>query len=154
MKIFWLISSMAIALGVGYFLITQKENVPKTPAQIGIIKPTPTPQPTDITASFEIITLGTGRVFTASMYHNLSSDVYISMENPSQVHVKKEGITWTQFFKTLPMSLDKDCLTTGTGQTFCTNDAQTLKFYINDIENLNALDEVIEEGDHLLVTYD
>ena len=117
------------------------------------ISPTKTEEKVDITASFEIYTNTTKRVFSASMYHNLSQDVYITADNPSIVHVKRAGITWHDFFATLPMQLSKECLVTGTKQTFCTGQEGSLRFYINDIENPNALDEIINEGDSLRVTY-
>jgi len=87
------------------------------------------------------------------MYHNLSQDVYITSDNPSIIHVKKAGITWADFFATLPMKLSKDCLVTGTKQTFCTGQEGSLRFYINDIENPEALDEIINEDNFLKVTY-
>lgn len=107
----------------------------------------------DIKASFAIFTNGTFRIFTAAMYHNRPSDVFIEASNPNIVHVKKAGITWDEFFKTLPMKLTRDCLTTGTGQTFCTSSSQTLKFYLNGRQASNALAKIIESGDQLLVTY-
>src|SRR3989344_6603315 len=104
-------------------------------------------------ASFAIFTNGTFRVFTNSMYHNLSDDVFIQSINPSIIQIKKEGITWDDFFKTLPFKLDPDCLTTGTGQTFCTGQAGRLKFYINGLEDEYALDKIINQGDKLLVSF-
>lgn len=102
-------------------------------------------------AKFEIYTHGTKRVFTSLMYHNLSPDVYISEPDPSVVHVKRAGITWGEFFDTLPFSLDKECLTTGTGQTFCNDENNTLKFILNNVETPNVLDIEINEGDNLIV---
>lgn len=106
------------------------------------------------TASFEIYTNGTKRVFTDLMYHNLSSDVYIAEPDPSVIHVKKAGITWDDFFKTLPFTLTKECLTTGTKQVFCTNQTQKLQFILNDTENPNTLELEIREGDRLVVNYE
>lgn len=107
----------------------------------------------DKRAAFAIYTRGTFRIFTAAMYHNLSPDVYIEARNPNIIQVKKAGVTWNDFFKTLPFSLTKNCLTTGTKETFCTNGTETLMFYLNGEENEVALDQIIEEGDKLLVTY-
>lgn len=112
------------------------------------------PAPTDFTASFEITTNGTKRTFTQSMYHNQSEDVFIENSQPNTVYVKKSGTTWNDFFKTLPFSLTNDCLTTGTGQTFCTNATQTLRFFINGTENPNALDEIIKPDDKLEIVYE
>lgn len=108
---------------------------------------------TDIKASFVIFTNGTLRNFTASMYHNLSADVYIQSDNPNIIHVKKEGITYDDFFKTLPIKLTDECLTTGTGQTFCTLEENSLKFYLNGREDKNLLDRQIQNEDKVLITF-
>lgn len=108
---------------------------------------------TEIEAYFAIFTNGTFRIFTSPMYHNLSPDAYIEANNPHTVHVKKAGITWGDFFSTLPFELRSDCLTTGTGQTFCTGDNGTLKFYINGVQDDDALSAEIKDGDKLLVTF-
>lgn len=105
-------------------------------------------------ASFAIYTNGTFRIFTAPMYHNLSADVFIEASNPNIVHVKKSNITWDDFFKTLPFELEENCLTTGTKQTFCTNDNYKLQFFISGLSDSNALDKIINSGDKLLVTYE
>lgn len=114
---------------------------------------TTSPSKIDYSAGFAIFTNGTFRIFTQSMYHNLSQDVYIESSNPNMVHVKKAGITWDDFFKTLPMKLTKDCLTTGTGQIFCTQANQSLKFYLNGKKDPGVLDRIIDSGDQLLVSF-
>ncbi len=108
---------------------------------------------TNLSAGFAIFTNGTFRIFTAPMYHNLSKEVFIEADNPNIVHVRKSGLTWDDFFKTLPIKLTKDCLTTGTKQMFCTSENGTLQFYLNGRKDQNALDKQIKKGDRLLVTY-
>ncbi len=105
------------------------------------------------TATFAIFTNGTFRIFTDKKYHNKSKDVFIQSDNVNRVYVKKIGITWNDFFITLPMTLKKDCLTTGTGQVFCANASHKLSFYINGIEDSNALSREIKANDQLLVSY-
>src|SRR3989344_2956506 len=150
-----LIPVIAIFSLVFYLNSSRKKTAPATsPTPTTFeVSPTKTQEKVDITASFEIYTNTTKRIFTASMYHNLSEDVYITSDNPSIIHVKKAGVTWADFFATLPMKLSKDCLVTGTKQTFCTGQEGSLRFFINDQENPDALDEVINEGDFLKVTY-
>ena len=111
------------------------------------------PKPTDFTASFEIYTQGTKRSFSAAMYHNQSPDVFLQSQNPNTVYVKKAGITWADFFGTLPFSLTKECLVTGTKQTFCTTETQKLRFFLNNAEAPGALDLAIEPEDRLRVSY-
>ncbi|HRN96423.1 MAG TPA: hypothetical protein PLD54_03180, partial [Candidatus Levybacteria bacterium] len=74
------------------------------------------------------------------------------------IHVKKEGILWNDFFSTLPMGLSATCLTTGTGQTFCSGNTTAsnsgkLQFILNGTENAVALDQIIQPGDKLLITF-
>ncbi|OGH02929.1 MAG: hypothetical protein A2798_00680 [Candidatus Levybacteria bacterium RIFCSPHIGHO2_01_FULL_37_17] len=105
----------------------------------------------NIKASFAIFTNNTKRVFTDPKYHNQSKDAY--MEEANIVIVKKTGTVWDNFFKTLPMKLTKDCLTTGTGQIFCGDGSGKLRFFINGIEDRDALEKEIKNGDKLLVSY-
>ncbi len=143
-------------LGLGFSKLSQtfqnKQILTPTPSTIS--QKTPQPEkPTEHLASFAIFTNGTFRIFTASMYHNLSPDVFIQKDNPNIVYVKKDGLTWDDFFKTLPMKLDQTCLTTGTKQTFCTGQNGTLKFYLNGEKTDDALQKEIKQGDKLLVSF-
>lgn len=105
------------------------------------------------TASFAVFTDNTFRVFTASMYHNRNNDVFITSENPNVVTVKRSNITWGDFFNSLPMKLTNECLTTGTGEEFCTNQTKTLKFFINGERIENFIDAEIESNDRALISY-
>lgn len=107
----------------------------------------------EFTATFSIITNGTVRVFTDKKYHNQGSDAFITSSDPNTIYVRTPDITWGDFFSTLPMELSPDCLTTGTGQRFCTNVDKKLAFYLNDVENSNVLSQVIKPKDMLRVEY-
>ena len=152
-KLLIFIGAFGILAVAGIIVFSSPKPEPESPES-----PTPMPQvaeevEVDTKASFTIFTNGTLRIFTDSRYHNLSSDVYIESPNSTVVHVKKVEITWDGFFKTLPMKLTSDCLTTGTGQVFCTNETSALKFYINGQLDTAALSRVINSGDKLLVSY-
>lgn len=107
-----------------------------------------------IKASFLIFTNGTKRDFSAGRYHNLNTDVFIDPASPTTVVVNRTGITWGDFFNTLPMKLTNECLTAGTGQEFCTNQTSSLSFYINGQKEDSALTKIINNEDKLLVTYE
>jgi len=143
---------IGIAL-VGIFALTKTKSSPQT-ASTNPKTPQSSPNLTaDYTASFAIYTKGTFRVFTSPKYHGLSQDVFIQKDNPNVVHVKKPQITWGDFFKTLPMELTKDCLTTGTKETFCTGNNGALKFYINGQKMDNFLQETINPEDKALISF-
>jgi len=149
MKYFLILFALAAVVLSGYGVIAGRLSV----MPVSVPVPTPTEAPVDISARFTIFTHGTKRIFTDSRYHNLSPDVYIAPDDPESVHVRSRGITWADFFTTLPMQLTKDCLVTGTKQTFCTGSGGTLRFFINGNEDENALEREIREGDMLLVEY-
>ena len=123
------------------------------PNPVSSLQETKMKEPVSFEASFEIFTNGTKRVFTDPKYHNLSDLVYLESSDPSIVHVRAEGVTWGEFFNSLPMKLTKDCLTTGTGQTFCESGGGVLGFFINDVHTPEALEKEIKSGEHLLITY-
>lgn len=152
MKVVIVVLAAATILLAGILLINQRTQIPT-------VQKTPTTSPNylaekvNYTASFTIITGNITRSFKAEKYHNKSADVYIENPDPSIVNVKKAGITWDDFFKTLPMKLTKECLTTGDGETFCDGKAGSLKFYLNDIEDKDLLDKEIKQNDQILVKF-
>jgi hypothetical protein len=135
-----------VTVGGAFYLKNRKVVKTDSPEEI-------LPKFENFTATFEIYTNGTKRIFTDPKYHNKSLDVYIESKNPSLINVQKPDITWSDFFATLPMKLDKECLTTGTGQVFCSNKDKKLRFYINEIEKQDALTSKISPGDFLKVEY-
>ena len=145
----WIISAITIAILISALIIINKPQTSQTP----ISTPTPTPEVINITASFKIITSNITRSFLAEKYHNKSADVYITADNPTLVHVTKKGITWDDFFKTLPMKLTKDCLVTGDGETLCDGKNGVLKFFLNDIEDKDLLDKEIKQDDQILIKF-
>jgi hypothetical protein len=124
-------------------------SLPPSSSQQSVAIPLTTP----IQAGFLIYTNGVKRSFAASMYHNRAESVFLAADSPQIVHITIEGVTWTDFFQTLPMSLTRECLITGTKESFCTGPQGTLRFYINGEENADALEEVIAQNDRLLISY-
>lgn len=130
----------------------------KSPAQPQATPPPAASQevqqsPAEIKASFIIFTNDTLRIFTDSRYHNKTGDLYIDPSSPNTVVVKRPNATWDDFFKTLPMQLTEDCLTTGTGQKFCNSSQSKLKFYINGLEIGDFLTRKINSNDKALISY-
>lgn len=153
MKALVIVAVLVVLGGVSlYFYKNNKINTVNDPVTTSL--PSLEVNAVDIKATFKIITNGTTRIFTDSKYHNQSKDVFIEKTDPNIINIKKSGVTWSDFFRTLPMSLDKNCLITGTKQTFCTENGKFLKFYINETEDPNALEKVIKNDDKLLVIFE
>lgn len=108
---------------------------------------------TDNRASFVIFTSGLRRDFSGAMYHNLSEDAYITTDAPNIIFIKRQDITWDQFFSTLPFKLTTECLWTGIGESFCDGQGGSLGFYLNGEKTDNLLEKIIQNGDQVLVTF-
>ena len=105
----------------------------------------------------DLLSILEGRLefFSDAKYHNRSADVYIASEDPNIIVVKKRGVTWKEFFDSLPapFKLESDCLLTGTGQQFCTDEREKLTFMLNGEEVNDILQRKIREGDKLLISF-
>jgi len=152
MKIIILTTIIILVAVSGFYFLNKPQpqiQIPPSPTSIPTIKN----EQINIKASFTIITGSITRNFKSEKYHNQSADVYISASDPTIIHVKKEGITWNDFFQTLPMKLTKDCLITGDGETLCTGEEGTLKFYLEEVETPGLLNQEIKEGDKALIKF-
>lgn len=153
MKVVIFVFATAIVLLIGFLLFSNSRSKTIITQNIPTPSPTFSAEKVAIKASFTIITGNITRSFKAEKYHNLSPDAYITADDHTVIQVKKAGITWDDFFKTLPMKLTKECLTTGDGETFCEGKGGSLKFYLNDIETPNLLEIEIKEGDKALIKF-
>lgn len=152
MKTHLVITAIILSVLIGGFLLFNQ--TPNSSPEAPSSSITPSVQTkTDIKASFTIMTNAITRNFTNPKYHNQSEDVFITRDNPSVIFVKKSGITYADFFATLPMKLNKECLITGDGERLCDKDNGTLRFFLNEKEDKDLLDREIEEGDSALVNF-
>ncbi len=151
----YIISTFVIIILIFGFIFLNKSQTSKTlsPTPTPVTQPTPLPSPINFTAAFTIITDNVTRNFEAAKYHHQAKNVYIKSVDPSIVHVTAHNITWNNFFKTLPMKLTKDCLTTGDGEILCDSKNGSLKFFLNDIETPNLLEQKIQPGDKILIKF-
>lgn len=148
MRYFALLAALILAITAWFSLRATAPSHPSETAQ------TENPAAVATTAAFLIYTNNVKRSFTASMYHHKSNDVYLTAQNPQLVHVTVQSITWGEFFRTLPMRLTAQCLTTGTKETYCTQPSgMKLQFFLNGQETPAVLRLAIANNDRLLVTY-
>ncbi len=147
---------------VGIFILGSTQNYQLSSGKTAVVSTPTTKKEVNIKASFTMVTDNITRSFKNSKYHNKSADVFIAKQeteglitsdDPTIVHVKKEGITWDDFFKTLPMKLTKDCLITGDGERLCDKENGTLKLFLNEKQEKNLLDKEINEGDKALIKF-
>lgn len=154
---FALLAVLATIIVIGAFTLVTPKTKPVESVEVPkeLTPEAPAVKPVDDRASFVIFANGGIRIFTDSKYHNQSPDAFITGDETTIIKVKKDGVTWQQFFDSLPapMKVTSDCLYTGTGQTFCTTATKSLKFYRNGKLEPNLLLQPIQDGDKVLVSY-
>lgn len=80
---------------------------------------------------------------------------YIHLENNNGyvIHRHSVGVTLGYLFETLNLGLTKECLVIDDGRKFCTNNDDSLKFFINARQVDDLRDYLISEGDLILISY-
>lgn len=150
----FLFLGVAVLLGIGgYFLFSKPKDASRLSQKSPEITQTKETPAIHEHAGFAIFANGLKRDFTASKYHNLDTKVHLHESNTEIIHKHVSGVTWGDFFNSLPMKLTNTCLTTGTGQTFCNSQKGTLKFYLNGQKVDDSLRKEIKDGDTILITY-
>lgn len=85
--------------------------------------------------------------------HTLSNFAHLHDGNGNIVHKHASGITLGFFFQTLGIGLNSSCLTLDNGTNYCTNEAETLKFYVNGKQNSQFDSYDFKDEDRILITY-
>lgn len=151
----FLVAGLLVIIGFSLLLLLPTKS-PTTDQSASILEtttPTADVSFSPFTARFLIFTNGTRRNFDNAMYHGLSETVYLTASDSTLIYVEQPGITWGDFFATLPFEINGECLVTGTGQEFCQEGRNQLRFYINGEISNNIFDRPINPNDRLLVTY-
>ena len=79
---------------------------------------------------------------------------YVHIENMDGdvIHVHASGVTIGEFFRTLGMQFDDECLEIGRND-YCSDEQKTLKFFVNGEPNELFGDYLISDQDQLLISY-
>ncbi len=71
--------------------------------------------------------------------------------NDEVIHRHADGVTLTNFFNSLGMTLTDDCVTMDTGTKYCTNDTDTLLLIVNGERVTNVTNYIFSEEDRILL---
>src|SRR5438445_5356128 len=91
--------------------------------------------------------------FSKSQYQLRSQYVHFEAGDGDVIHKHATGVTLDFLFRTLRMSFNKDCIALDTGQRYCNDGTNTVKFYVNG--NQSSLFEKYElhDLDKVLISY-
>lgn len=79
--------------------------------------------------------------------------VHIHDGNGNIVHLHKEGIALSQFFKSLKMDLTATCFTQDNGQKFCSSNDMSLKMFVNGQVNTEFENYIPKDLDRILISF-
>jgi hypothetical protein len=81
----------------------------------------------------------------------LHDDIHFHDGNDKVVHRHAEGITLVEFMASLGFTLTQDCLTTDTGEEYCTGENQVVRYYVNNTPLASIAEYVNQENDKILI---
>lgn len=90
---------------------------------------------------------------------SVSSFIHVDSGAPSPertgdiLHMHATGVPLWVFFESLGMKFDKDCLVLETGDKYCNDGVDTLKFYVNGQINNQYENYVFNDQDKILISY-
>lgn len=133
-------------------------------AQLPLSQNIEDPQTVHLHADFKVYINNVAYDFSQEKYqtieapneeHDFEQEGYVHLHdsNGEIIHVHKEAITVGDFFDSLAMSFDKNCLALDTGEKYCNEEAKSLKFYINGQLNDQFENYEIQDLDRILLTY-
>jgi hypothetical protein len=140
-----IIAAVAIAIGVAAFAYIQS---PPETAQFGAVGST------HIHAVMLVMINGKQAIdFSEPKYQIQSEHIHFESRDGYTVHMHATNVNLGFLFKTLGIEFNNECLTLDNGTSYCNDQTNTLKFYVNGEEN-NAYDKyVFEDGDRILISY-
>jgi len=83
----------------------------------------------------------------------LHEHIHLHDNNDDVIHRHDHGVTLGAFFNSLGFTLTNECVTTDTGEEFCSDDTSELMVFVNDERLDDFKDYVNQEEDKILVYY-
>ncbi len=92
--------------------------------------------------------------FSAPAYQIKSAWIHFEGNDGTTIHKHATGVTLGYLFETLNIGLTDECYEfPDRSRSFCSEDENTLKFYINGEKVVGVLDYVFTDGDKLLISF-
>jgi hypothetical protein len=85
--------------------------------------------------------------------NELNPNTHLHDGNGEVVHKHRDGVTLGYFLDSLKISLSKDCLILDTGEKYCNDDANELKFLINGQRSELFAEYELTDLDRLLISF-
>jgi len=91
--------------------------------------------------------------FSAQAYQIKSPWIHFEGGDGTTIHKHATGVKLGYLFSSLKLKLDDKCFVFQDGRSFCTNDENSLKFFINRVEVKDVVNYEIKDNDKILIVY-
>jgi hypothetical protein len=95
----------------------------------------------------------TGSEYQSGIEQVLHKHSHLHDGNDDVLHRHAEGITLTEFLSSLGFTLTNTCLSTDTGEAFCSNQTSSLHLFVNETEISPITIYIPQEEDKILLFY-
>jgi hypothetical protein len=145
---------LLVALLVGTFIIKPDHDHPSASHPIGATQG----EEVHVHGDFRMY-IGDERIrFTDDKYQSSSAtthhaSLHFHDGNDEVIHRHADGVTLVEFFDSIGMTLDNECLILDTGTQYCTNATGTLMLIVNNERTLDIENYIFAEEDRILIYY-
>ncbi|MES2966298.1 MAG: hypothetical protein V4668_00760 [Patescibacteria group bacterium] len=91
--------------------------------------------------------------YQSSVEHTNHVSLHFHDGNDEVIHRHADGVTLTDFFTSLGMTLTNECVAMDSGTEYCTNDSETLLLIVNGERVTNVEEYIFSEEDRILLYY-
>lgn len=91
--------------------------------------------------------------FLSTEDKELSTNVHIHAPRTNVVHIHREQTTWDEFFRSLGLSIDDNCLTVVGGERLCGGSEESLKFFVNGVRVDSLMFQNITDLSRVLISF-
>lgn len=95
----------------------------------------------------------TDKKYQSSFENVIPGKFHFHGEKDDVIHRHADGLTLVNFLDSLGYTLTNDCLTTDDDRSFCSNDNNRLKLFVNKEPIKDLVNYVSKEGDQILLYY-
>lgn len=91
--------------------------------------------------------------YQSSAEHTHHATLHFHDGNDEVIHRHTDGVTLTDFFNSLGMTLTNDCVTMDTDIEYCTNDTNTVLLIVNGERVTDITEYIFSEEDRILLYF-
>ena len=104
-------------------------------------------------ASFQVSVDGNPIDFSQPKYQVKSRFIHVENGDGTTLHKHSTSVPVGEFFRSVNMNIENDCIVTDDGNRHCEDDTNMLRYFVNGTERSSIMDYVLMENDRILIMY-